>query len=52
MSCNALPFVGIFYVYLIVFANTKKIQIKCQYMPFCDFQKKIQKICIQIQICI
>ena len=27
MSGNALPFVGNFYVYLIVFANTVQIQI-------------------------
>ena len=48
MSGNAWPFIGNFYTYFIVFANTFQIQtkysIKYKYMPFCDFQIQIQKI--------
>ena len=44
MSGNALPFVGNFYVYLIVFANTFQIQIK--YAPFCDFKYKYTKFLV------
>ena len=46
MSGNALPFVGKFYVYLVVFANTFKIQTKFKiqiHVPFCDFQYKYTK---------
>ena len=45
MLGNALPFVGNFYMYLIVFANIFQIilyrsNIKYKYMPFGDFQFK------------
>ena len=33
MSGNALPFVGNFYMYLIVFANTIQIETNIKYMP-------------------
>ena len=41
MLGSALPFVGNFYMHLIVFAIFKyRSNIKYKYKPFCDFQLK------------
>ena len=43
MSDNALPVIGNFYVYLIVFANNVQIKkIKYKYIPFGDFSIQLQ----------
>ena len=51
MSGNALTFVGNFYMYLIVFANTSNTDqnIKCPFVTFNSYTN-IQNFFIQIQM--